>query len=67
MYKLYLGFDPDICFIMFDEKVVKRLARRIKHFGNQEDAETYAERNDNSMSGIPYYSCWYKGEVVFVS
>lgn len=65
-YILYLGDDPIICSTKIRTKA-RDFAKRIITFNDEKTARKCAADNDDKMIGFPYYSCWYKDELIFMS
>lgn len=65
MYTLFLGSDPEICSGDFER--VKILARETHSFNTRLEAEDYSKNNDDDFLGYSFYSCWFDGNIVFIS
>jgi hypothetical protein len=66
MYILYLGDDPIICMTKH-RSTARDFAKAIITFNDEKVARKHAANNDDKMIGYPYYSCWLKDKLIFMS
>jgi len=65
MYKLYIGENPEICFV--DEDEAKKLSSEVKEFSDIESLHRFLDRNDNDIGGYLFYACWKSGTLFLTS